>query len=85
MSFSGAGSIFAPDEVGHLKRAFDRGWLALKFAFPNDDSQEAHAVREALAQRIVEIAQSGETNPVKLSNRALSSTPPYAARWGRDA
>lgn len=76
-------SAFGPEEVEHLRTAFERPWQTLSFVFADRNSQEAREVREALARCIVEIAQSGEKDPRALSNRALSELRPYASQWLR--
>jgi hypothetical protein len=73
-------TVFDPQEVSRLKRAFDRSWKALGFVFHDAGSRESKKVRSKLAHQIVELAKEGERDPKLLSNAALGSLPPYKAR-----
>jgi hypothetical protein len=73
-------AVFGPEEIRRMQTAFDRSWRALSFAFSEaPSSAEADRVRQLLARRIVDLAQTGETDPVTLSNQALAQLPPYDA------
>jgi hypothetical protein len=72
-------SNYNPDEVAKLLQALDRSVRALAFAFPDPSSAEAKRIRELLSTYIIHVADSGEIDPVVLSNQALAWLPPYSA------
>jgi hypothetical protein len=62
--------VFDPSELHDLTDAFDAAWLALLLA-DGDESMDGPAVRNLLAERIIEAAARGETDPRRLKEYAV--------------
>lgn len=58
-------SVFDPELTHAMGQAFDRACQSL------DDAGQPDIVKEIIAEKIVEIAQAGERDPDRLSERAL--------------
>jgi hypothetical protein len=61
---------FDPSELHDLADAFDAAWLVLLLA-DGDESMDGPAVRNLLAERIIEAAERGETDPRRLKEYAV--------------
>jgi uncharacterized membrane-anchored protein len=59
------GSAFGPDEIGRMAEAYERALRVL------DIPERNSPVTEVLARRIIEVAQTGEKDPVRMCARAL--------------
>ena len=66
-------SIFEPEAANAMTEAFVKVWQDLKL---NGDT----GVREAIAVRIIELAQLGERDPERIRERVLREVRPDAAR-----
>jgi hypothetical protein len=58
-------SAFGPEEIDRMVKAYEASVRVLRGADRSDASAEA------VAKKIIEVAQTGERDPVKLSRRAL--------------
>jgi len=58
---------FGPDEIRVLNSAFDDALLKLGLA------DRADPVVEVVARKIIELAQQGERDPTRLSERAIQA------------
>lgn len=58
-------SAFGPEEIDCMVRAYEASVRALR------TTDQSGAGAEAVAKKIIEIAQTGERDPVKLSRRVL--------------
>jgi hypothetical protein len=56
---------FGPDEITVLTSAFDDALLKLRLA------DRADPATEVVAKKIIELAQQGERDPLRLSERAV--------------
>jgi hypothetical protein len=65
---------FGPSELHDLGNVFDAAWRELLLA-DGDELMDGPAVRKLLAQRIMEAAASGETDPRRLKEYALQGVP----------
>jgi tartrate dehydratase beta subunit/fumarate hydratase class I family protein len=64
---------FDPDTTSLLASAFDSAWETVKKSGSHLAADgQALSTREILAKRIIERAQAGERDPVKLTSDALS-------------
>ena len=61
---------FDPSQLHELADAFDTAWLALLQA-DGDESMDGPAMRNLLAERIIEAAERGETDPRRLKEYAM--------------
>lgn len=59
-------SAFLPDDIRNIVTAYEETLFALGFV--NDDSP----VTQLVAKKIMEIAQTGELDPSRLSTKAIS-------------
>ena len=67
-----ANSSFDPEAIKMLPSAFDGAWEAVQRSGSTlSRPPYAGAIREVLAKRIIELAQSGQTDPRRLSEDAL--------------
>jgi hypothetical protein len=57
--------VFGPDEITVLTTAFEDTLRALRLA------DRADPVTEIIAKKIIELAQQGERDPVRLRERAI--------------
>ena len=65
-------SSFDPEAIKMLAAAFDDAWEAVQGSGSTlSRPPYAGAIREVLAKRIIELAQSGQTDPRRLSEDAL--------------
>jgi hypothetical protein len=69
--------IFTADDISRMRQALTRACAALAFAFPMGEVDSA--TRETLARAIIEVADAGETNPMRLSSEVLRKLPPLLA------
>jgi hypothetical protein len=66
------GGVFEPDQVRVLTSAFDAAWKAVQGSGVSFASnRHAEATRQLLALRIIEKAQLGEADPIRLCDDAL--------------
>jgi hypothetical protein len=65
-------SSFDPEAIKMLAAAFDDAWEVVQRSGSTlSRPPYAGAIREVLAKRIIELAQSGQTDPRRLSEDAL--------------
>ena len=68
----GTNSSFDPEAIKMLAAAFDDAWEAVQRSGSTlSRPPYAGAIREVLAKRIIELAQSGQTDTRRLSEDAL--------------
>jgi hypothetical protein len=66
-------SAFDPETASLLASAFEAAWETLKKSgSPLATNENASSTREIMAKRIVEMAQTGERDPKKLVDDALT-------------
>jgi hypothetical protein len=65
-----APGVFGPEAIAAMCEAFDAACKAVHHA-----GAPSEALREVLAQRIIEAATSGERDPVRLRAAALAGLP----------
>jgi hypothetical protein len=57
--------VFGPEEIQHVVKAYDDALSALGLASRDDPATRL------LAEKIIEIARTGERNPIKIRRRAI--------------
>jgi hypothetical protein len=60
-------SVFGPEEVARLATAYEQALKTLRLADRNDP------VSELVARKIIDIARTGETDPVRISMLAIEA------------
>ena len=60
-------SVFGPDEIARMASAYEDALSILHISSRSD------SLCEALARKIIEIAQTGERDPKQIRQRALSA------------
>ena len=63
-------TAFGPTEIRELVGAFEAAWLELLLA-DGDEPMDGPAMRNRLAEGIMEAAANGETDPQRLKEYAL--------------
>ncbi|MGB6540069.1 MAG: hypothetical protein WBF03_04235 [Xanthobacteraceae bacterium] len=72
VSFIRPGAGFDPETIDMLSRAFEDAWRRIEASnYPLARPGYATATREVIAKHIIDLAQSGEREPTKLSDSAI--------------
>jgi hypothetical protein len=68
-------SAFGPEEIGYITAAYEDALRVLGLANRGD------AITEIVAKKVIEIAQTGERNPVQIRLRAIAElgVPPFVS------
>jgi hypothetical protein len=61
------GGAFDPETIDLLRSVLDEAWESLR------PEEQAQASRSLIAERILELAATGERDPVRLRTRAVAS------------
>lgn len=67
---SGHGAVFDPDMLRTLGNVFDDAWATIAHHY---DARTREPARLALATAILQLAASGDCNPIQLKCRAMGA------------
>jgi hypothetical protein len=75
-------NVFSPTQIKAMSEAYRQTCDALRFALDPAGIDGQDGTRTKLARIVVEVAETGESDPRRIATAALAKMPPLQANWG---